>query len=244
MTIAVVTGAAHGIGRAVVQSLLVEGWHVVAVDSDEASLSELTGPQICRVTGDVSDRETHAQAVRRALTAGELTGWVNCAAIQVDQSAEEIDEATVRRQLDVNVLGTMWGCAEAVRNMPHGGSIVSVSSIHAVRGFERAFAYAATKGAILALTRQLAVEYGPRGIRANTILPGAIRTRMCTDDWARSADPAAAQAADEAMHLQHRMGEPAEIAAVVSFLLSAESSLVNGQEIVADGGATARRPRG
>lgn len=116
-------------------------------------------------------------------------------------SAEEIDEATVRRQLNVKL---------------------RTASAHP----------------------QLAVEYGPRGIRANTILPGAIRTRLCTDDWARSADPAAAQAADESMHLQHRMGEPAEIAAVVSFLLSAESSLVNGQEIVADGGATARRPRG
>lgn len=244
MTVAVVTGAAGGIGRAIVAQLSSAGWQVVAVDADQAALDALAGPQVTTLMGDVSRRETSATAARLALGLGRVTGWVNNAAIQIDQSAEDIDEQSVRSQLDVNVLGAMWGCAEAVRNMPHGGSIVSLSSIHALRGFEKAFVYAATKGAIIAMSRQLAVEYGPRGIRANTVLPGAIRTRMCTYDWSRSADPARAQAEDEAMHLQNRMGEPAEIAEIVSFLLSDKSSMINGQKIVADGGATARRPRG
>jgi len=239
----VVTGAARGIGRAVVERLS-EDWHVVAVDRDAEGLRTLAGPSVTTLVGDVSLRATHAEAARRAGQLGSLRGWVNNAAVQIDQSATELDEATLRLQLEVNLIGSMWGCAEAVAHMPHGGSIVSLSSIHALRGFEGAFAYAATKGGIVAMSRQLAVEYGPRGIRANTVLPGAILTPLCTEDWASSPDPAAARASDEAMHLQNRMGQPEEIAAVVSFLLSDDSSLINGQEIVADGGATARRPRG
>jgi NAD(P)-dependent dehydrogenase (short-subunit alcohol dehydrogenase family) len=244
VNVAVVTGAAGGIGRAVVERLVDNGWQIVAVDVDPDGLKAIERSSVLTVVGDVRDRSTHAHAAIRARDLGTLTGWVNNAAVQVDQSAEELDEESLRLQIEVNLMGSMWGCAEAVRNMAGGGSIVSLSSIHALRGFEGAFAYAASKGGILAMSRQLAVEYGSRGIRANTILPGAIRTAMCANDWALSPDPAAAQASDEAMHLQNRMGEPHEIAAIVSFLLSDESSLLNGQEIVADGGATARRPRG
>lgn len=244
MKVAVVTGAAGGIGRAVVERLLDDGWQVVAVDRDSERLRAIEQPSVTTLTGDISLRSTHAEAARLAGALGSLTGWVNNAAVQIDQSATELDEASLRLQLEVNLIGSMWGCAEAAAQMAGGGgSIVSLSSIHALRGFEGAFAYAATKGGIVAMSRQLAVEYGPRGVRANTVLPGAILTPLCTNDWARSPDPAAARASDEAMHLQNRMGEPREIASVVAFLLSDESSLINGQEIVADGGATARRPR-
>jgi NAD(P)-dependent dehydrogenase (short-subunit alcohol dehydrogenase family) len=242
--VAVVTGAAGGIGRAVVERLVDQGWQVVAVDVNSSSLEALDQPTVLTVVGDIRQRSTHVHAAERAHDLGTLAGWVNCAAVQIDQSATDLDEESLRRQLEVNLIGSMWGCAEAVRNMPEGGSIVSLSSIHALHGFEGAFAYAATKGGINAMSRQLAVEYGPRGIRANTVLPGAIMTTLCTDDWARSSDPAAARASDEAMHLQNRMGEPREVAAIVAFLLSEDSSLINGQEIVADGGATARRPKG
>jgi NAD(P)-dependent dehydrogenase (short-subunit alcohol dehydrogenase family) len=243
MRVAVVTGASGGIGQAVVRQLVDDGWHVIGVDLDSA-VQSLAGAQVEAVVGDVGDRHTHVRAVEAAVRRGTLSGWVNNAAIQIDAPAAEIDTTSVHRQLDVNVLGTMWGCAEAVRHMTHGGSIVCISSIHALRGFEKAFVYAATKGAIVSMTRQLAVEYGPRGVRANSVLPGAIRTAMCTDDWARAEDPAAAEKEDEAMHLQSRMGEPHEIASIVSFLLSDASSLINGQSVVADGGALARRPRG
>lgn len=244
MTVAVVTGAAGGIGRAVVERLVADGWQVIAVDRAAEGLQTIEGPSVITMVGDVSRRSTHAEAARRARAWGSLTGWVNNAAVQIDQPASDLDEASLRLQIDVNLIGSMWGCVEAVRNMSAPGSIVSLSSIHALRGFEGAFAYAATKGGIVAMSRQLAVEYGPQGIRANTILPGAIRTPLCTNDWARSPDPSAAQESDEAMHLENRMGEPEEIASIVSFLLSEGSSLINGQEIVADGGATARRPRG
>lgn len=243
MNVAVVTGAAGGIGRAILERLTSHGWHVVAVDLDNA-VQDLGGDNITTVVGDVGLAETHRQAAGRAHEMGTLTGWVNNAAVQIDHPAGELDEASLRRQIDVNLIGAMWGCSVAVCEMRNGGSIVSISSIHAMRGFPKAFVYAATKGGIVAMGRQLAVDYGPQGIRSNTVLPGAINTRMCSDDWAAAPDPAAAEAADKSMHLQGRMGEPAEIAAVVDFLLSDDSSLINGQEIVADGGATARYPRG
>jgi len=233
----VVTGAAGGIGRAVVARLATD-WDVVAVDrSDE--VFTLAGPHVTTLTGDVSDRTTHERA---AAMTRNLRGWVNNAAVQLPGSAGTVTEADARRQLEVNVLGTMWGCTAAVGGMASGGAIVSISSIHAVLGFTGAFAYAATKGAVVALARQVAVEYGPRGIRSNSVLPGAIDTPMCSQEWASATDPAAARAADEGLHLMHRMGTPDEVAAVVAFLLADDSSLINGQQIIADGGATARPP--
>ncbi len=241
MKICVVTGAAGGIGRAVVMRAVAESWHVVAVDRS-AAVHELADHSVHTLVGDVSDPNTHRQAAGLGGELGVLRGWVNSAAIQVGQAAAAIDIVSMRSQIDINLVGTLLGCAEAARNMRDGGSIVSLSSIHAERGFPDAFVYAATKGGVRALSRQLAVDYGPRGIRANTVSPGAIETAMCTADWAASADPESARRADEDLHLQRRMGQPDEIAAVVCFLLSDDASLINGQDIVADGGATARPP--
>lgn len=241
MSACVVTGAAGGIGRSVVDRLVEDGWSVVAVDQRADRLEALARDRVTVLAGDVSDRGTHETAAATARETGPLRGWVNCAGVQVAAAAAELDELGLRRQLDVNLIGTIWGCSAAVAAMERG-SIVSVSSIHAIRGFPGAFAYAATKGAVDALTRQLAVEYGPRGIRANAVLPGAIATQMCFEDWAAAPDPDAARAGDEGLHLERRMGTPQEVADVIAFLLSPRSSLINGQCIAADGGATARPP--
>ncbi|MBT2496724.1 SDR family oxidoreductase [Microbacterium sp. ISL-59] len=237
--VAVVTGAASGIGRAVVAELLDAGWRVVGLDIDPR-VDEIADDRFRAVQGDVSERASHALAVEAARSLGTLSGWVNNAAVQENQRADALTSDAIRRQIDVNLIGTMWGCAAAVEAMPSGGSVVSLSSIHALVGFESAFAYAATKGAIVSLARQLAVDFGPVGIRSNSVLPGAIDTAMCRDEWAASPDPIAARRTDERLHLQGRMGQPREIAKVVGFLLSDDASLINGQAIVVDGGALAR----
>lgn len=246
--VCVVTGAGSGIGYAIAQKLLAAGWAVVAVDVDESGLQLLadrvaTVDSLTTLVGDISDRVTSQRAADCAELVGTLRGWVNNAGIEIDEPAHRLTEEPLRRQLDVNLIGTMWGCAEAVRRFLAAGTpgvICSVSSIQATRGFPGAFAYAATKGAINSLTRQLAVEYAPIGLRANAVLPGGVRTAMTQADWDSADDPDTARARDDEMHLRGRIAEPEEIASVVAFLLSDAASFVNGQEIVVDGGASAR----
>ena len=248
--VCVVTGAADGIGRAITERLLADGWSVVGVDVSRDRLAAMTADaagadgRFAPVLGDVADRETHRRAGQVAAETGWLAGWVNNAGVEMDEPAHRATSDLVRRQVDVNLLGTMWGCAEAVdRFLQHGrgGSLVSVSSIQGIRGYPGAFAYAATKGGINALTRQLAVEYAPVGVRANAVLPGPVRTTMTlTSDVLDDEEQLRRDQQRAARHPRGRIAEPSEIAAVVAFLLSDDSSFVSGQEIVVDGAASTR----
>jgi NAD(P)-dependent dehydrogenase (short-subunit alcohol dehydrogenase family) len=245
--VTVVTGAAKGIGRAICERLRADGQIVVAVDVDEAGLAELAaalGDGCIPVTGDIAVWATHERSAEAANRAGELTGWVNNAGIDVAGSAHEVDEVHLRTALDVLQLGPMFGCSVAVREMlpRRRGAIVNLSSIQGVVAFPRYYAYQAAKAAVAMISKGIAVDYGPYGIRCNAVLPGAIDTPMTRDQLTRDVGGDLDEALRQEGQLATlgRIGRPAEIAEVVEFLLSPRASYLSGAAIPVDGGATAR----
>jgi NAD(P)-dependent dehydrogenase (short-subunit alcohol dehydrogenase family) len=245
----VVTGAGAGIGGAIFERLLADGWAVVGVeiDPDLASAAEgrarEAGRSVGMVVGDAADLEVLASAREAATKLAPLRGWVNNAAVVEMGSLHDADPEKVRRLFRLNIEGYFWGCAEAVRTFMAqrtSGAIVNISSLHGRVAFPAWAAYETSKAALGGLTRYVAVEYGAAGIRANSVEPGAIWTPWNEDLIARSPDPRAQQAQMESFSVFNRMGRASEIASVVAFLLSDESSFVTGASIPVEGGATAR----
>jgi NAD(P)-dependent dehydrogenase (short-subunit alcohol dehydrogenase family) len=245
MISAVVTGAAKGIGRSIADRLIADGTHVVGLDVDEAGLEEATtqhGERLEPVVGDVGDWSAHERAADAAQAAGPLRYWVNNAGVDWVGAAHEIDADHIDAGLRVLQLGTMYGACVAVRRMlpERSGSIVNVASIQGIAAFPRYFVYDAAKAAILMVTKSIALDYGPYGIRCNSLLPGCIETPMTYSTLPPELDREEALRREGLLAPMLRVGQPEEMAEVVAFLLSDRASYVNGAEIVADGGATAR----
>jgi NAD(P)-dependent dehydrogenase (short-subunit alcohol dehydrogenase family) len=241
----VVTGCGRGIGKAIFERLQRDGYAVVGLERDPvtaAAVAAALGDGGEVVVGDAGDRETMELVAATAAGLAPLTGWVNNAGTGGEGTLHEPDPDQVAAVFSTYLEGCYWGCSAAVRRFAaqrSGGAIVNISSVHGRAGYPGWAAYDAAKGGIDALTRHIAVSYGAFGIRANAIAPGGVRTPHLERFVRDSPDPAATQREMDDSHPLRRIAEPAEIASVASFLLSAEASFVSGQSLAVDGGLSA-----
>jgi 3alpha(or 20beta)-hydroxysteroid dehydrogenase len=242
--VALVTGAAHGIGAATARHLHELGFHVVLMDLSVTGAEKLRtdlGVGSLAVGGDVSAPTAVAAAVEAAVDAfGGLDVLVNNAATGSSARVDELDPADWKQVLDVNLGGVLNGIKHAAPVMRErgGGSIINLSSVAARHAMYAMSAYAAAKAAVEAVTRCAAVELRPDGIRVNAVAPGMIRSRAA-ERTVPILDRAIPPSFDDFItHRQGRWGEPAEIASVIAHLAGDGSSFVTGQTLVVDHGAS------
>ena len=238
-----VTGGASGIGRAVVDAALGDGWRVIVADLDGDNLArcrDALGADSTRLRLEALD-VTDEAAVVRSIAAwddafGPITGVVNSAGTGRDVSALETSADLFRKILEVNLIGSFLVAREAAKRMVGRGTgaIVNIASVSGMRGNEGRVAYGASKGGVISMTQVMAVELARHGVRVNAIAPGPIETPLVA-----AVHTQAARAGWLATIPQRRYGQPSDIASAALFLLDArKSGYITGQTICVDGGFT------
>lgn len=244
-----VTGAAAGLGRAVLLAACAQGAKLVALDRDEAALeqtvAEVTarGGEATAFVGDVTSEADVTGAIQRCIDSyGTFNVLDNNAGIALERRLHETSESDWDTIMSVNLKGAFLGCKHGVLAMREhgGGSIVNTGSIVSIVGDPNLPAYATTKTGLLGLTRVVAVDYAQDGIRCNIVCPGDMLTPMLQRTFDLAPDPGEAQRAMEAAYPVKRIADPAEIGQAVVFLFSDESSFMTGSQMVLDGGLTVK----
>jgi len=245
--VAFITGAASGIGAACALRFACEGARIAGLD-----IAKSADDSWAKVTEATSDAEfwqvdvRDEAAVARAVSAaterfGRIDVVVNAAGVGGYGAVDELDASEWDRIVDINLKGTFLVCKYAVKQMVArgAGSIVNVASIEGIEGFQSQPAYNASKGGVIMLTRNMAVDYGRAGVRVNCLCPGLIDTPMTAllkmDEFKHIRDQFVS------LHMLGRAGRPDEVAAAALFLASDEASFVTGHALVVDGGLTAGR---
>jgi len=237
--VAMVTGAANGIGRAIVERFVAEGMQVVAVDISSADLTEATasyGDRVHAAVADISDRTQVQAAVHAALFRfGQIDVLAANAGIADGEPFLEIDDKSWRRIIDVNIHGTFHCVQEAAKVMAKArkGAIVCTSSTNAWYVEKNLAHYNTSKGGVEALVRSAAIDLAEFNIRVNAIEPSMVKTRAAFI----TEDPVGGPEYLKRVPMA-RFAEPAEIAASVAWLASGQSSYITGQTLILDGGLT------
>lgn len=237
---AIVTGSSRGIGRAVASRLARGGMNVcinyIERRDKAEELEALLSAEGCAVMtcrADVSKREDVNEMFARVREKfGPVSVLVNNAGVARQAQFQDISDEMWSRYFSVNLNGAFYSCQAALPDMLHekAGAIVNISSIWGLRGASCEVAYSCTKGAIIALTRSLAMELAPSGIRVNCVAPGVIDTDMLNELPAGVKESLAGETP------MGRLGTPEDIAAAVAYFVSDEASFVTGQVLTADGG--------
>lgn len=244
-----VTGAGSGIGKAIAERLAEEGGKVLCVDVNGATVSataksiQQAGGIADAVTVDVSDRHQVDAFVTRCVELyGRIDVLVNNAGVNIPGVFHEVSDAVIDKTLNVNVKGPMYASRAAIPHMLRqgGGSIVNISSVNGLVSEPFLAVYSASKGAVVMLTRGIALDYAKRGIRCNAICPGWVDTPINYAHAEMLGGLEKVYSTIDSFQPIGRPGEPREIAHLALFLASDEASFITGSIIAADGGMTAQ----
>ena len=243
--VAVVTGAAGGLGAPIAEGLAEAGAFVVCADAskepNEALAHRLGAERSEAVTVDVRDESSvQALAERAAEVADHVDVLVTCAGIGGRGPAADYDDATWADVIDVNLTGAFRTCRAVGRRMiaqPHGGSIVNIASVVGEVGLAGSVGYQASKGGVIQMTRTLAVEWAPHNVRVNAISPGHVATPLVRRQW--ELEPELKDYFESRTPLG-RLAEPSDMVGAAVFLASPASAMVTGQILAVDGGYTAQ----